>query len=87
MGQGAGNASYGLVGMDGGLLVTVVQALFWILLIAGIYCLIRWFFATADLCKEKNSLSHDSPLEIVRQRYARGEIKRDEYEQLVRDLS
>ncbi|OIQ98659.1 hypothetical protein GALL_193170 [mine drainage metagenome] len=57
--------------------------LFWGFIILGITALIRWLMTQSSPIRG----SHDkSPLEILQERYARGEIDREEYEQKKRDL-
>lgn len=56
--------------------------LFWILVILGIIVLVKWL-----LEKDKRmSEGGENPLEILKRRYARGEIDREEFEQKKRDL-
>jgi putative membrane protein len=54
---------------------------FWALVIAAVILGIRWLLGQG---KESRS---DSALEILRQRYARGEINKEEFEAKKRDLS
>ncbi len=76
---------YGGWGMGFGLVFMIA---FWLLIVAGVVALIRWLLQSqtgrdqgaADRPRDK------TPLEIVQERYARGEIERDEYEQKKRDL-
>lgn len=58
-----------------------MMLLFWGLVIAGIVLGIRWL---ANQAKDSRT---DSALEILRQRYARGEIDKNEFEARKRDLS
>lgn len=54
-----------------------IMWLFWILIIAGIFFLIQ------NMVKGNSGSSsndNDSPLEILKKRYARGEIDEEEYE-------
>ena len=61
----------------------IFMLLFWGLIILGIAALIRWLMTQSS----PNRVSRDkTPLEIVQERYARGEIDREEYEQKKRDL-
>lgn len=62
------------VGMGLGML------LFWGALIVGIVLLVR-LTATSS-----GPQSHDTPLDVLKRRYAAGEITRDQYEQTRRDL-
>lgn len=55
--------------------------LFWILVIAGLVALLRWLFG-----HENRALPTERALEILAERYARGEIDRDQYEQMKKDL-
>jgi putative membrane protein len=57
--------------------------LFWLVIVLGIIGLVRWLSGrppTAGGAREKTAL------DIVRERYARGEIDRAEYEQKLQDL-
>jgi len=53
--------------------------LFWILVIAGAVFIIRWL-------RERNQETEKSPLEILNKRYASGEIDRDTFEQMKKDI-
>ena len=57
-----------------------MMLLFWGLVIAAILLGIRWLFGQSKRAQP------DSALEILRQRYARGEINKEEFEQKKRDL-
>jgi putative membrane protein len=73
-------------GMGFGVLFMI---LFWVLIVLGILALIRWQIRESQASRDRNgqALPRDrTPLDIVQERYARGEIDRDEYEQKKRDL-
>lgn len=53
---------------------------FWALIIAGIVFLVRWIIG------HKEGDVQTEPLDILRQRYARGEIDRETYERMKKDL-
>ena len=52
----------------------------WIVLIGAIVVLVQWMNGN------RGERGHDSALEVLRRRYAAGEIDRAEYERLRRDL-
>jgi putative membrane protein len=54
---------------------------FWVGLIVGLIALVRW---AATQGRESRT---DTALEILRQRYARGEINKDEFDAKKRDLN
>ena len=54
--------------------------LWWVLLALGIAVLAKWLFGGGDR-------SGDRALDVLKERYARGEIGREEYEQKKRDLA
>ena len=58
--------------------------IFWIIVIAMIVALVRIAFGTES--NKKPSNPHDDALEILKQRYARGEIDKDEYEYMKKEL-
>lgn len=73
MGFGGGGMGFGWIGM----------ILFWVLIIVGIAALVKWFAAGSprdDRPREKTAL------DVLKERYARGEINREEFEQKKRDL-
>jgi putative membrane protein len=75
MGWGYGMGWFGMIFM----------ALLWIALIVGIICLIRWLFVSTG-AKGHGVTLEDSPLEILKRRYARGEINKEQFEQKKKDL-
>jgi len=58
----------------------IFMILFWALILLGIVTLAKWVLTAASGSSGKR------PLEILKERYARGEITRDQYEQMRRDL-
>ncbi len=63
----------------------VAMILFWLLVIVGIVLLVLWLFRQGAPTAA-GPIGERRALEILRERYARGEITRDEYEQMRRDL-
>ncbi len=64
-----------------GLGMMLMMLVFWGVVIAGIVLGIRW------LVSQGRQPGSDTALEILRQRYARGEINKEEFEAKKRDLS
>ena len=64
-----------------GIAMMLMMFVFWGVVIAGIVLGIRW------LARQGREAKSDPALEILRQRYARGEINKEEFEARKRDLS
>ena len=64
----------------GGLVMMLMMLVFWGLVIAGLVLGLRW------LVSQGRGAGRDEALEILRQRYARGEIDKQEFETRKRDL-
>ncbi len=77
MGGGWWGAGYGLFGM-------LFMLLFWILIIVGVVLIIRWLIGEA---KPTQSGHSETPLDILKKRYASGEITKEQYESMKRDLA
>jgi putative membrane protein len=65
-----------------GLGMMVMMLVFWALVIAGIVLAIRWLVSQG-----RPGHQSDTALDILRQRYARGEINKEEFEAKRRDLT
>ncbi len=61
----------------------VSMILVWVLIVLGVVVLIRWLGTPWG---ERHDVPRKTPLEILKERYALGEIEREEYEQKRRDL-
>lgn len=56
------------------------MALFWVVIIVGVVLAVKWFIGQGFSNRE------DSALEILKKRYARGELSKQEFEERKRDL-
>jgi len=65
---------------------TIIMLVFWIAVIVGIIFLIRWLVLSTGN-RSPEAKSEDSALEILKKRYARGEINKEEYEKIKSDIS
>ncbi len=81
--RGPGMMGWGHHGMGGLGMILVVA--FWIAVIVGIVFLVRWAVKSIGSGSHKSN-TEDSPLEILKKRYARGEIKKEEFEGMKKDL-
>lgn len=75
MWDGFGGMGWGWIGLG-----MVHMLLFWVLVILGIVVLARW------LASGPPGTSPD-PLEILKARYAKGEITKEQFEQMKRDIA
>ncbi len=73
---------YGWGGMALGM---ASMLLFWVLLVAAVAIVIRYVWGTGISSSERRQ--EKTALDILKERYARGEIEREEFEQKKRDLS
>jgi putative membrane protein len=64
-----------------GIVMMLMMLVFWGAVLVGVVLVIRW------LVRQGQGVRPDAALDILRQRYARGEINRDEFEAKKRDLA
>ncbi|MDP2744792.1 MAG: SHOCT domain-containing protein [Dehalococcoidia bacterium] len=85
-GYGGGMMGPGMMGGFGllGWFGPILMVLFWVLVIWGIIALVRGTNWTGP--SDSSSSRSDSALEILRKRYSRGEINKEEYEEKKKDL-
>mgnify|MGYP003571027013 FL=1 len=56
--------------------------LFWVLVVAGAVLIVKWVME-----RNKDELSsNESPLDIPKKRYARGEVDRETFERMKKDI-
>ena len=69
-----------MMGWGGGFFMVI----FWVVVIMGIVLLVKWLSASSG--KDTGSFDKESPMEILKRRYAAGEIGKEEFEEKKKDL-
>ncbi len=64
----------------------IMMGVFWILIVVAIIFLIRWLVASSRAGNHVQN-PEETALEILKKRYARGEINKEEFEEKRRDLT
>ena len=77
--MGPGMTGWGMMGWLGPIFMVV----FWVAVIVGVILLIRWLVISSGPSRPK---AEDSALEILKRRYAMGEIDKEEFEEKRREL-
>ena len=82
--MGWGNQGYGMWGLGG----MIMMIFFWVILIIGAILIIRYFTAGhSGVAAPGGVISGErDPLEILKERYAKGEIDSQEFEERKRTL-
>ncbi len=75
---GYGGFGLGFVGM-------LFMLLFWGLIIVGLVLLVRWLWDQGR--SGTGSGTGEAPLDILKRRYARGEINKEEFDRMKKDLA
>ena len=57
---------------------------FWALVIAGIVWLVR--NVSSDASNNSHTSAHESPLDILKSRYAKGELTKEQFESMKKDI-
>ena len=71
-----------MMGTEGHFFGGALMWFFWILIIAGIF----FIFQSMAKGNSGGSADHETPMEILKKRYARGEIDEEEYERRRKEL-
>jgi uncharacterized membrane protein len=79
-GPGMMNWGYGM-----GWFGWIFMIVFWIAVIAGVAILVRWITSQGE--RSRGPGSQDTAIDILKKRYAKGEITKEEYEQIKKDIS
>ena len=85
--QQQGYSGWGMMGNWGmGWFGMIFMMIFWVLVIVGLVFLIKWLIQSTG-SRKTNGTSGSTAIEILKERFARGEIDKAEFESRKKDLS
>jgi putative membrane protein len=85
--MGSGMMNYNMMGNWGmGWFGMIFMMIFWVLVIVGMVFLIKWLIQTTSMGKAAEQTGSRA-VEILKERYARGEIDKVEFEAKKKDLA
>ncbi len=64
----------------------IFMLLFWVAVIAGIVFLIRWLLQSTGGRNRSNLGKSSQAMDILKERYAKGEISKDEFESMKKEI-
>jgi len=67
------------------IVASIINWLLMILFIGGFTVLVLWF--VTKLNRNGGGSSKETPIDIVRQRYAKGELTKEQFDQIKKDLN
>ena len=73
-------------GYGGGFLMPFIMIALWVLLMIGVVYIFRLMTSSSELNSLK-AVTEVSPVEVLKVRYARGELSKEEYERMKMDIS
>ena len=65
----------------------IFMILFWVLVIAGIVFLVRWLHQSTGKTSYSGGSTGSQAMDILKERYAKGEIAHDEFESMKKEIS
>ena len=77
---------HGPWGLGMGIFSLLFMLTFFVLVIVGIVLLLRWFWSQSR-SSSAQAPPKESPVDILKKRYARGEIDKEEFNTKLKDLS
>ncbi|MGA7180131.1 MAG: SHOCT domain-containing protein [Thiobacillaceae bacterium] len=75
---------YGMFGGYGAGFGWLFMLLWGVLIVGGVVMLVKWLGGSSS--NPSSSIRDRTALDILKERYARGELKREEFEQMKRDI-
>lgn len=70
-----------------GIIWMILTFLFFLAIIIGIILLIVWAVRRSSYTQKPHTVAENKPLEILKERYAKGEITKNEYESMKKEVS
>jgi putative membrane protein len=64
----------------------IFMLLFWVVVIAGIVLLIRWLAQSTSSRNRSGDGTGSQAMDILKERYAKGEISQDEFESMKKEI-
>ena len=78
-----GNEACSGAWQTGGIFMMIMMLVFWLLVNAGGIALFRWFMRDN---RSRNQNPSDTAIEHLKLRYVKGEISKEEFEQMKKDI-